>query len=173
MAREVIDVGFEQRSGHVDSGQRNEPSLSTPPWRAFRSAGRFERLRSNAPSISRTEYASRPSCLDPHVSDQAEPQAVRLIGSRTRPRHRATMLSSAGPVSHGQLSRGSDMTTASEGAELTQVGPGTAMGQLMRHYWLSALMTQSRHGSRAYSITSSARCRTESGILKPFSLADF
>ena len=31
------------------------------------------------------------------------------------------------------------MTTAIEGAELTQVGPGTAMGQLMRHYWLPAL----------------------------------
>ena len=31
------------------------------------------------------------------------------------------------------------MTTASEGAELTQVGPGTAMGKLMRHYWLPAL----------------------------------
>ena len=31
------------------------------------------------------------------------------------------------------------MTTASEGAELTQVGPGTAMGQLMRQYWLPAL----------------------------------
>jgi phthalate 4,5-dioxygenase oxygenase subunit len=31
------------------------------------------------------------------------------------------------------------MTTASEGAELTQVGPGTPMGQLMRQYWLPAL----------------------------------
>jgi phenylpropionate dioxygenase-like ring-hydroxylating dioxygenase large terminal subunit len=31
------------------------------------------------------------------------------------------------------------MTTASEGAELTQVGPGTPMGRLMRHYWLPAL----------------------------------
>jgi phenylpropionate dioxygenase-like ring-hydroxylating dioxygenase large terminal subunit len=31
------------------------------------------------------------------------------------------------------------MTTASEGAELTQVGPGTPMGKLMRHYWLPAL----------------------------------
>ena len=33
------------------------------------------------------------------------------------------------------------MTTAIEGAELTQVGPGTAMGQLMRQYWLPALMS--------------------------------
>src|SRR5258707_13472156 len=33
------------------------------------------------------------------------------------------------------------MTTANEGAELTQVGPGTAMGQLMRQYWLPALMS--------------------------------
>ena len=32
------------------------------------------------------------------------------------------------------------MTTASEGAELTQVGPGTPMGRLMRHYWLPALL---------------------------------
>jgi phthalate 4,5-dioxygenase oxygenase subunit len=31
------------------------------------------------------------------------------------------------------------MTTASEGAELTQVGPGTPMGRLMRQYWLPAL----------------------------------
>ena len=31
------------------------------------------------------------------------------------------------------------MTTAIEGAELTQVGPGTPMGQLMRQYWLPAL----------------------------------
>ena len=33
------------------------------------------------------------------------------------------------------------MTTASEGAELTQVGPGTPMGQLMRQYWLPALLS--------------------------------
>ena len=33
------------------------------------------------------------------------------------------------------------MTTASEGAELTQVGPGTVMGRLMRQYWLPALMS--------------------------------
>ena len=33
------------------------------------------------------------------------------------------------------------MTTAIEGAELTKVGPGTAMGQLMRHYWLPALLS--------------------------------
>ncbi|WP_147157513.1 Rieske 2Fe-2S domain-containing protein, partial [Reyranella soli] len=31
------------------------------------------------------------------------------------------------------------MTTASEGQELTQVGPGTPMGRVMRHYWLPAL----------------------------------
>ena len=31
------------------------------------------------------------------------------------------------------------MTTASEGAELTQVGPGTMMGRLMREYWMPAL----------------------------------
>ena len=31
------------------------------------------------------------------------------------------------------------MTTTMEGAELTQVGPGTVMGQLMREYWLPAL----------------------------------
>jgi phthalate 4,5-dioxygenase oxygenase subunit len=33
------------------------------------------------------------------------------------------------------------MTTASEGAELTRIGPGTPMGQLMRQYWLPALMS--------------------------------
>jgi phthalate 4,5-dioxygenase len=33
------------------------------------------------------------------------------------------------------------MTTAIEGAELTKVGPGTTMGQLMRQYWLPALMS--------------------------------
>jgi phenylpropionate dioxygenase-like ring-hydroxylating dioxygenase large terminal subunit len=31
------------------------------------------------------------------------------------------------------------MTSASEGMELTRVGPGTVMGQLMRQYWLPAL----------------------------------
>jgi phthalate 4,5-dioxygenase len=31
------------------------------------------------------------------------------------------------------------MTTAAEGAELTRVGPGTPMGELMRLYWMPAL----------------------------------
>ena len=31
------------------------------------------------------------------------------------------------------------MTTAAEGAELTQTGPGTPMGELMRLYWMPAL----------------------------------
>ena len=31
------------------------------------------------------------------------------------------------------------MTTASEGQELTRVGPGTPMGELMREYWLPAV----------------------------------
>jgi phenylpropionate dioxygenase-like ring-hydroxylating dioxygenase large terminal subunit len=30
------------------------------------------------------------------------------------------------------------MTTASEGTELTQIGPGTPMGELMRQYWIPA-----------------------------------
>ena len=30
------------------------------------------------------------------------------------------------------------MTTANEGLELTRVGPGTPMGELMRHYWIPA-----------------------------------
>ena len=30
------------------------------------------------------------------------------------------------------------MTTATEGKELTQVGPGTVMGELMRQYWIPA-----------------------------------
>ena len=30
------------------------------------------------------------------------------------------------------------MTTASEGSELTQTGPGTVMGELMRQYWVPA-----------------------------------
>ena len=33
------------------------------------------------------------------------------------------------------------MTTASEGKELTQVGPGTVMGDLMRRYWMPALLS--------------------------------
>lgn len=33
------------------------------------------------------------------------------------------------------------MTTASEGAELTRVGPGTPMGELMRCYWIPACMS--------------------------------
>src|SRR5262249_16374331 len=32
------------------------------------------------------------------------------------------------------------MTTAIDSAELTRVGPGTVMGQLMREYWIPALM---------------------------------
>ena len=30
------------------------------------------------------------------------------------------------------------MTTTSEGRELTEVGPGTVMGNLMRQYWIPA-----------------------------------
>lgn len=33
------------------------------------------------------------------------------------------------------------MTTASDGRELTEIGPGTAMGRLMREYWMPALMS--------------------------------
>ena len=33
------------------------------------------------------------------------------------------------------------MTTATEGMELTRVGPGTLMGDLMRHYWMPAAMS--------------------------------
>jgi len=33
------------------------------------------------------------------------------------------------------------MTTAIESTELTQVGPGTVMGQLMRQYWIPALLS--------------------------------
>ena len=33
------------------------------------------------------------------------------------------------------------MTTAKDGMELTRVGPGTVMGELMRCYWIPALMS--------------------------------
>jgi phthalate 4,5-dioxygenase len=33
------------------------------------------------------------------------------------------------------------MTTAAEGVELTRVGPGTVMGELMRQYWIPAAMS--------------------------------
>ena len=33
------------------------------------------------------------------------------------------------------------MTTAMEGAELTRVGPGTVMGELMRQYWIPAVQS--------------------------------
>ncbi|MBV8412416.1 MAG: Rieske 2Fe-2S domain-containing protein [Alphaproteobacteria bacterium] len=33
------------------------------------------------------------------------------------------------------------MTTAAEGAELTRVGPGTPMGELMRQYWIPAALS--------------------------------
>jgi phthalate 4,5-dioxygenase len=33
------------------------------------------------------------------------------------------------------------MTTATDSVELTRVGPGTVMGQLMREYWIPALMS--------------------------------
>ena len=32
------------------------------------------------------------------------------------------------------------MTTAQESVELTRVGPGTAMGEVMRCYWLPAVL---------------------------------
>ena len=32
------------------------------------------------------------------------------------------------------------MTTATEGRELTQAGPGTVMGELMRQYWIPAFL---------------------------------
>ena len=37
--------------------------------------------------------------------------------------------------------REDNLTTANEGAELTRVGPGTVMGELMRCYWIPALMS--------------------------------
>ena len=33
------------------------------------------------------------------------------------------------------------MTTVKEGEQLTRVGPGTVMGELMRCYWIPALMS--------------------------------
>jgi phenylpropionate dioxygenase-like ring-hydroxylating dioxygenase large terminal subunit len=39
------------------------------------------------------------------------------------------------------LDREDDMTTAKEGIELTRVGPGTVMGELMRCYWMPAAMS--------------------------------
>ena len=33
------------------------------------------------------------------------------------------------------------MTTTIEGTELTRVGPGTVMGDLMRQYWLPAMLS--------------------------------
>jgi phthalate 4,5-dioxygenase len=33
------------------------------------------------------------------------------------------------------------MTTAIEGTELTRVGPETVMGQLMRQYWIPAVLS--------------------------------
>ena len=33
------------------------------------------------------------------------------------------------------------MTTTAEGAQLTQTGPGTVMGDLMRQYWLPAALS--------------------------------
>src|SRR4051812_29911790 len=37
--------------------------------------------------------------------------------------------------------REDDMATAKDGIELTRVGPGTVMGDLMRCYWIPALMS--------------------------------
>src|SRR5215471_113290 len=37
--------------------------------------------------------------------------------------------------------RENDMTTAKQGEELTRVGPGTVIGELMRCYWIPALMS--------------------------------
>src|SRR5947208_5146953 len=37
--------------------------------------------------------------------------------------------------------KGTTMTTTIEGTELTRVGPGTVMGDLMRQYWLPAMLS--------------------------------
>src|SRR5260370_5202987 len=42
------------------------------------------------------------------------------------------------PLIRLRLHREGTMTTATEGRELTQVGPGTVMGELMRQYWIPA-----------------------------------
>jgi phthalate 4,5-dioxygenase len=43
---------------------------------------------------------------------------------------------------NGHLKREEDgMTTAIDSVELTRVGPDTVMGQLIREYWIPALMS--------------------------------
>ena len=53
-----------------------------------------------------------------------------------RPQNLAALYRSAWP----QHVLGGGMTTAIDSVELTRVGPGTVMGQLMREYWIPALM---------------------------------
>jgi phenylpropionate dioxygenase-like ring-hydroxylating dioxygenase large terminal subunit len=57
---------------------------------------------------------------------------------------RASFVAAAGIRRSGaaaRLQQEDAMTTQSEGRELTQVGPDTAMGNLMRRYWMPALLS--------------------------------
>src|SRR5439155_19647628 len=45
------------------------------------------------------------------------------------------------PAGWGPRGRRGPMLTAEENALLTQTGPGTPMGELMRRYWIPALLS--------------------------------
>src|SRR6266567_3364242 len=45
------------------------------------------------------------------------------------------------PLTRLRPHREGTMTTATEGRELTQAGPGTVMGELMRQYWIPAVQS--------------------------------
>src|SRR5262245_38373680 len=47
------------------------------------------------------------------------------------------------------------MTTATEGMELTRVGPGTVMGELMRCYWIPAAMCSELESDGALRVAAS------------------
>src|SRR3981081_4384456 len=46
-----------------------------------------------------------------------------------------------GTIGHGLRRRRPAMLTAEENAQLTRVGPGTVMGELMRQYWIPVVQS--------------------------------
>src|SRR5258707_797435 len=61
--------------------------------------------------------------------------------SGSKAHHAAAVHGNMASLTRLRLHREGTMTTATEGRELTQVGPGTVMGELMRRYWIPAVQS--------------------------------
>ena len=84
------------------------------------------------------------SALPPKADIQLARNICQLSIERrqlsTRPCDRCSIAARVGPKWSLQELGDNGMTTAIDSVELTRVGPGTVMGQLMREYWIPALM---------------------------------